>query len=220
MIDAKTKKYIISDTGPILTFIFIDGLKFLKHYCGNQDICIPQKVYEETKNQIEKIQNEKFLSDFRKFGFKVINVSAEDINNLEQDIKTKEIMYLDIHDGEKEVLAYANKYKGDSLVIIDDKAAREVSNHFELEIIGAIGILEYEIKQRQINVKEVTELVKIIKDSNRYYSNKLLDLLINSAKKIEELDKIYESPKSNITMENKKQDSLTKAPENDDSYKP
>lgn len=213
--DNNIRPYIISDTGPILTFLFIKRIDLLKDFCSSNIIYIPQKVYDELTDQMQKNQIPE--SDLEGLNFRKVNVSDEDLMKFDGLFPPNKKSSL--HDGEREVFALGLKHRDCSLLVIDDKKARNSVKNLNFKIIGTIYIIQEEITKQQISVKETKEIINKLQEYNRYYSSTLLEILIKQAENTEQLTKKTESKTMN-TKKNEKIDSLTNKSENDNSYKP
>lgn len=131
---------VISDTSPLLFFIDTEGLFILKKLFGK--IIISNEVYKEIKNRLQK---ETLNKEIKKGWIK--KEKAPKLNILHS---------LDL--GEASAISLAFQYD-ESLLIADDKQARNFAKGIGLNVIGIIGII--------VLAKEK----KIISEVKRYLSD-------------------------------------------------
>src|SRR3989304_8721291 len=106
---------IVSNTCPILALAKIDLLFLLNQLAS--DVFVPPRVHRELLGKVgpEAEQIDQALNSF----LKVTNVAS-----LNPSVETA-VSSLD--EGEREVIGLASTISGDTLILIDDRAGREVA---------------------------------------------------------------------------------------------
>ncbi len=118
---------IVSDTSPICYLLLIHQIDLLPQLYG--EVTIPQTVGDELKaNQSPAVVQNWISRPPEWLRIVTINVSPDPI--LEP-----------LDPGEREAILLAKQLAAD-LVILDDKAARQIASAMGLNIIGLIGILK------------------------------------------------------------------------------
>jgi len=119
---------IVSNTGPIIGLGKI-GLLFLLHQLASE-VIIPPTVRRELLAKIgpEMEQIDKALNEFLK---------VADLNPLDPAV---EIAISSLDDGEREVIGLASTIPGDILLLIDDRAGREVAKGLNISVSGVCGL--------------------------------------------------------------------------------
>jgi len=120
---------IVSNTGPIIGLAKIDLLFLLNQIAS--EVFIPPMVHRELLGKIgpETEQIEKALNEF----FKVTNLRPLD--------PAVEAAVSSLDEGEREVIGLASTMSGDILILIDDRAGREVAKGLNIPVSGLVGIL-------------------------------------------------------------------------------
>lgn len=166
--------FIISDTGPILNFLFLKRIDLLNNYCISNKILIPMKVYEETIKQISKYPDKLSIDEFKKLNVHKFEASKE-------DCETMRITFPSLHDGEVEALAFANKFIDGSLIILDDKDARDSADVLRIKKTGTIGILKEIILEEKVDKKETELFIQTFKENKRHFNDRLYNRLIQAS---------------------------------------
>ena len=86
-----------------------------------------------------------------------------------------DVMLVNLHLGEKETIILAEKLQA-TLMIIDEKAARQVAQAKGLKITGLLGILNLAASQNLINLHQV---IMALRKTNFRASSSLLQSLLN-----------------------------------------
>lgn len=120
---------IVSNTGPIIGLAKVDLLFLLTEVAS--EVLIPPMVHRELLGKIgsESIQIDKALKQF---------LNIREIPPLDPMIETA-IAGLD--EGERQVIGLASTFKEEVLVLIDDRAGREVAKGLKIPFSGLVGIL-------------------------------------------------------------------------------
>jgi predicted nucleic acid-binding protein len=120
---------IASNTGPIIGLAKIDLLFLLNQIAS--EVLIPPMVYRELmgKTGPETAQIDKALKEFLK---------VADLKPLDPAV---EIAISILDEGEREVIGLASTTSGDILILMDDRAGREVAEKLNIPVSGLVGIL-------------------------------------------------------------------------------
>jgi len=157
---------IVSNTGPIIGLAKIDLLFLLAKVAT--EILIPPMVHRELLGKIgsESGQIDKALRQF---------LQVRELPPLDPAIETA-IGGLD--EGERQVIGLASTLKEDVLVLIDDRAGREVAKGLNIPFSGIVGLL--------LLAKEKGALEKIgaVLDELRAQGYWLSDKVIEVAKEL------------------------------------
>lgn len=154
-------KILVADTSPLISLAIIDKLDLLLKIFD--EIYIPEKVYQELSYDLSK-PKAKLLADFFKDKIKKIN----NINELS----------LFIYEGESEAIILAKELKADYL-LIDDLKGRTVAEILDIKCIGILGFLL--IGKNKGFIKALKPLLRKLRDNKRYYSDKLVNIVLNEA---------------------------------------
>lgn len=150
---------VIADAGPIFSLAIIDKLQLLDTIFS--DVKISAAVWEEISvdktTPYYKTIETYFIS-------KVVTING--INNL--------TFIMDY--GESESVILYKELKADFL-LIDDKKARIIAENFGINCIGSLGILSRARHERLIG--ELRPIFKLFQKNNRYYSIRILNLLLS-----------------------------------------
>jgi len=148
---------VISDTTALIILAKSDTLPLLSNIF--QDIYIPQAVYDELifKDDIVKYR----VENFDKISVKSIT-----------DFKTlQRIKKLNIDNGEIEAITLAIEL--DLLLIIDERKGRKIATMQGLKIVGILGILIENYKQKNIDLKKLEYYFKLFKQNGLRISDTL-----------------------------------------------
>jgi predicted nucleic acid-binding protein len=120
---------IISNTGPIIGLAKIDLLFLLRRVAS--EILIPPMVHREllgkTGNESDRI--DKALKEF---------LSVKELSPLDP---VTEMAISGLDEGEKQVIGLASTMRENVLVLIDDRAGREVAKRLNISFSGVVGLL-------------------------------------------------------------------------------
>lgn len=120
---------IISNTGPIIGLAKIDQLFLLKKIAS--EVLIPPMVYRELLGKVG-IESERIDYALNEF------LRVTDLNPLEPSI---EMTISGLGDGEGQAIGLASTVKGDVLLLLDDRAGREVAKQLNIPTTGLVGLL-------------------------------------------------------------------------------
>lgn len=85
-----------------------------------------------------------------------------------KDVSQKVMYAAKLHDGEVEVMILAQKIPEDTVVIIDDNAAKKTAKYLGLNVTGTLGVL---VKaKREGIIKEISPILAEMKDKGFYIS--------------------------------------------------
>jgi len=154
---------IISNTTPILSLLKIDKLEILKELYGK--IIIPYAVYLE----IENGKHKKYYKDLRQEKWIIIKEITD---------KKSRIFFLDLDEGETEVLILA-KELGADLVILDEIIGRRYAKMLQINLTGTLGIL-LKAKEKRI-IKTIKPLLIELIKKGTWLNKKLMDKVLEIA---------------------------------------
>jgi predicted nucleic acid-binding protein len=151
---------IVSNTGPIIGLGKI-GLLFLLNQLASEVVISPT-VRRELLGKIEPEteQIDKALNEFLKIA---------DLKPLDPAV---EIAVSGLDDGEREVIGLASTMSGDILLLIDDRAGREVAQGLNISISGVAGILL--LAKEKGMVGELSPLLEELRDKGYWLSDEVL----------------------------------------------
>ncbi|WP_194768474.1 DUF3368 domain-containing protein [Tamlana sp. I1] len=152
------KGLVIADAGPIFSLAIIDKLELLNLIFD--EIKIPKAVWEE-------ITLDKSTEFYHKielfFKSKVVNIKGFNELTFVMDY------------GESESVILYKELNADFL-LIDDKKARKIAENFDIKCIGTLGVLST-AKDKGL-IKELRPILQAFLKNDRYYSLKLLNILL------------------------------------------
>ena len=154
----------ISNTTPIISLLKIGKLNLLKELYGK--IIIPTAVYQE----IERGKEKRYYHDLKLIDW----IEIQEISNPDS-----RDYFLDLNDGEAEVLILSKEQKAD-LVIMDEIMGRRYAKQLEFNLTGTIGIL---LKSKEKGL--ITSLKDLLIELNKkgtWLSPKLISEAIKLAK--------------------------------------
>lgn len=154
---------VISNTTPILSLLKIDRLDLLKALYVK--IIIPLAVYVE----IEKGKDKPYYQNLLKFDW----IEIMEIKNPES-----KVYFLDLDDGEAEVLILGNEQKAD-LLIIDEIMGRRYAKSLGFNLTGTLGVL-LKAKENGLIVNIKTLLEELV-EKGTWLSPKLISRVIGLA---------------------------------------
>lgn len=129
---------VISDASPLIALAAVDRLDLLPRMFGH--VLIPPAVYDEVFGGRSNVVQ---LPEY---------ICMGSIGN-EAMVR---FLKMDLHPGESEAIALALEHNG-SLIILDDKEARETAARLDIKVIGTLGLLIL-AKQRGV-VDQVRPLI-------------------------------------------------------------
>jgi len=119
---------IVSNTGPIIGLAKV-GLLFILNRLGSE-VLIPPMVHKELlgKTGGESEQIDKALKEF---------IRVKDFDQM--DPATQKAVS-DLDEGERQVLGLASSIGRDVLVLMDDRAGRQVASRLNISVSGVVGL--------------------------------------------------------------------------------
>lgn len=119
----------VSNTGPIIGLAKIGKLDLLKIIF--KEILIPPIVHKELFGKIgpESEESERALNHF----IHITDFSA-------MDSETERII-ADLDEGEKQAVALASQMRGNTLLLLDDRAGRRAAAKLKIPVTGLLGFL-------------------------------------------------------------------------------
>lgn len=163
-----SKMKAICNTSPIIGLSIIGHIELLWELF---DVYIPQEVYNEVVNA---------ASD-QAFGkHELRNAVAKGFIKV-HEVKDQEFVaksYGRLHKGELEVIVGAKEI-GASIVIIDEKSARNFAEALMLKPLGLLGILKLAKQKGKIN--EIKPLIELLVSKKIRISNKIINQLLKEA---------------------------------------
>jgi predicted nucleic acid-binding protein len=159
---------IASNTGPIIGLAKIDLLSLLNQIAS--EVLIPPMVYRELmgKTGPETAQIDKALKEFLK---------VADLKPLDSPV---EIAISTLDEGEREVIGLASTTSGDILILMDDRAGREVAEKLNIPVSGLVGILLL-AKEKGI-LEKIGPLLRELRDKGYWLSDDVLQAAQRLAK--------------------------------------
>ena len=153
---------IIADTGPLIGLAKIGKLYLLEKYVD--EVLIPPIVYKELLGKIgpESEEIEKALNNFIK------------ISNQPQIAKELHAILSNLDEGEKQAIALAKSYAEDILLLIDERAGREVANRLQIPITGLLGMLIKFKAKREI--QSISAIVEKLRQHGYWLSDEVIAL--------------------------------------------
>jgi len=155
---------VISNTTPILSLLKINKLEILKELYGQ--IIIPNAVYQE----IEEGKHKEFYTNLKEIDWIVIN-SIKDQNS--------RAYFVDLDDGEAEVLILAKELNAD-LVILDEILGRRYAKVLEFNLTGTLGVL-LKAKEKGI-VSSLKNLLHELTEKGTWLNPKLITKVLEISK--------------------------------------
>lgn len=131
---------VVADTSVLCYLILIEQVELLPHLFG--EIAIPQAVYEELKAEKAPVQLQEWMTQLPQW-LKIYSVKS-----------TADIILERLHSGEREAILLAEELKA-NLIILDEKAARQIARERGLNLTGLLGILDYSATRQLIGLPTV-----------------------------------------------------------------
>lgn len=155
---------IISNTTPILSLLKIGKLDLLHKMYSK--VIIPKAVFEEIENGKDK----SYYADLSKIDWiDIIEISNVDSRSF----------FVDLDDGEAEVLVLAKELKAD-LVIMDELMGRRFAKQLNYNLTGTIGVL-LKAKENRI-IPSIGKLLIELTKKGTWINPKLIEKVLGIAK--------------------------------------
>ena len=149
------RKVIVNST-PLIALSKVGRLGLLKQMYG--EVYIPDAVFQEVTKKNDRVKEELIKSAW---------IHIETVKN----DRDRRMYSAKLHAGEVEVMMLALESDADSLVVIDDYAARKTADFLGLNLTGTIGML---IKAKmQGMIDHVMPIIEEMELQGIYYSNSL-----------------------------------------------
>jgi len=159
---------IISNTGPIIALAKVEKLPLLKEIAS--EVLISITVYRELFAKLgqESEAIETAIADF----IKIIDVKEKAID------RKIEMAIANLDEGEKQTIALGSIFKEPTVILLDDRAGRQVAKELGFPTTGSIGVL------LRLKEKGLIEKVGIVLEEMRSRGYWLSDQVIEVAKKL------------------------------------
>ncbi len=131
---------VVADTSVLCYLVLIEQVELLPHLFGQ--IAIPQAVYEELRAEEAPAQLQEWMTRLPTW-LKIYSVISIGDITLER-----------LHSGEREAILLAEELEAD-LIILDEKAARQIARERGLNLTGLLGILEIAATRQLIDLSAV-----------------------------------------------------------------
>ena len=158
---------IVSDTGPIIGLAKIGRIFLLKEL--TTEVVIPPFVHRELYGKMgaETDQIDQALRDF---------IQVAELGQLEVDI---EEALIDLDEGERQSIFLASSFKKDVILLIDDRAGRQVAENLQIPKTGLVGILL--LAKRKGLIDSVEALLQELRSAGYWLSDEVLSVVRNLA---------------------------------------
>ncbi len=133
---------VVADTSVLCYLVLIEQIELLPRLFGQ--IVIPQAVYEELRAEGAPAQLQEWMRRLPTW-LEIYSVTAIGDITLES-----------LHSGEREAILLAEELEAD-LIILDEKAARQIARERGLNLTGLLGILETAATRQLIDLPAVLE---------------------------------------------------------------
>ena len=153
---------VVSDTGPIIGLAKIGKISLLKSIA--EEVLIPPMVHRELFGKVgsETDQIDQALNNF---------IRIKDVMTLDP---ATEMALAALDEGEKQAIGLASNLENDVLLLIDDRAGREVAKKLNIPTTGLIGILLIS-KERGL-VENVVALTEELRKNGYWFSDEVIDI--------------------------------------------
>ena len=152
---------VIIDTGPVIALAKVRHIFLIQSLFDK--VIMPQAVYKEL---MANVGDEGKAIDHAINSFiKIEEVKTENAEQIEPRMHNLGI-------GEQEVIMLAMRIKEETLLILDDKAARSFVKHLDISFTGIVGLILM-AKDKGL-IKEAFEILSKIRDQGYWLSDKML----------------------------------------------
>lgn len=152
---------VISDTSPLRYLITLGQVELLPQLF--EQVIIPEAIAAELRDTGAPAPVQQWIKQ------------APDWLEIVPDPHDIPEVLHTLHQGEQAAIALALQ-KSASLLIVDEKAARRISQTLDIPVTGVLGVLKLAAKRRLINPSEV---VQQLKQTNFRVSKQLLKQLLD-----------------------------------------
>ena len=158
---------IVSDTGPIIGLAKIGKIILLKNIAD--EVIIPPMVYKELFGKIGPESNE-------------IDQALNTFIMVKRDIDVEEAVKIELAglgEGEKQAIGLASRLDNDVILLLDDRAGREVAARLNIFTTGLIGLLL--VAKEKGFVVSVGTLIKELRNNGYWLSDDIMKTAIKLA---------------------------------------
>lgn len=154
---------VISNTGPLIGLAKIRKIFLLKNVA--EEVLIPPMVHRELFGKIgsESEEIDRALNEF----IRIADLPAPD--------PTIEKVIAELDEGEKQAIGLASTFEGDVLLLLDDRAGRQLAEKLHIPTTGLIGLLLL-AKERGL-VRDVTSLIEELRKNGYWLSDEVIDIV-------------------------------------------
>ncbi|MDI6688627.1 MAG: DUF3368 domain-containing protein [Desulfobacterales bacterium] len=158
---------IVSDTGPIIGLAKIGKIILLKNIAD--EVIIPPMVYKELfgKTGPESKEIDQALNSFIMVK---IDIDVEEATKIE---------LAGLGEGEKQAIGLASRLDNDVILLLDDRAGREVAARLNIFTTGLIGLLL--VAKEKGLVESVGTLIKELRNNGYWLSDDIMKTAIKLA---------------------------------------
>jgi predicted nucleic acid-binding protein len=158
---------IVSDTGPIIGLAKIGKIILLKNIAD--EVIIPPMVYKELFGKIGPESNE-------------IDQALNTFIMVKRDMAVEEAVKIELAglgEGEKQAIGLASRLDNDVILLLDDRAGREVAARLNIFTTGLIGLLL--VAKEKGLVESVGTLIKELRNNGYWLSDDIMKTAIKLA---------------------------------------
>ena len=158
---------IVSDTGPIIGLAKIGKIILLKNIAD--EVIIPPMVYKELFGKTGPESNE-------------IDQALNTFIMVKRDMAVEEAVKIELAglgEGEKQAIGLASRLDNDVILLLDDRAGREVAARLNIFTTGLIGLLL--VAKEKGLVESVGTLIKELRNNGYWLSDDIMKTAIKLA---------------------------------------
>lgn len=158
---------IVSDTGPIIGLAKIGKIILLKNIAD--EVIIPPMVYKELFGKTGPESNE-------------IDQALNTFIMVKRDIDVEEATKIELAglgEGEKQAIGLASRLDNDVILLLDDRAGRQVAARLNIFTTGLIGLLL--VAKEKGLVESVGTLIKELRNNGYWLSDDIMKIAIKLA---------------------------------------
>jgi len=158
---------IVSDTGPIIGLAKIGKIILLKNIAD--EVIIPPMVYKELFGKIGPESNE-------------IDQALNTFIMVKRDMAVEEAVKIELAglgEGEKQAIGLASRLDNDLILLLDDRAGREVAARLNIFTTGLIGLLL--VAKEKGFVESVGTLIIELRNNGYWLSDDIMKTAIKLA---------------------------------------
>lgn len=156
-------KFVVSDSGPLISMVKIGRLDLLNEMFG--EVVVPRSVFDEI------MSNKKFPGEREKIETSsFITVDDADDNAFVQSLMKKS----GIQRGTAEAICLIKrKFKGQNVPLLVDGDACDVVKNEGINAVGTIDTLERALKEKRVTNEELSQYADILEITRRYSESEL-----------------------------------------------